>query len=292
MLKKYVSDNNIDLYINNKPAFKDKDQARRTYYLIDLLHKEIAKERIAALCDKSQRPKPYNSENLKEIEIDNNNLVNIKEFDINNPGYQFNNFVYCLVPSTDQLNASFWISKAIKKFAEGKKLNFKIRLDPFIEKPRSEYRMPFYKMLVYGKRLDWDRLKGLHQNEFGQWIDTDQSSEIGTTDFVWRPEGNEIHFTCEELPKIDYIDYRGSRFLHAIFDKVTGYIKHFDGAVRFYTSGEFNKRMKYHVRSPEVRKIGNRVKIFQIDDIINQNIFIQLTTSYFVWNEDIQSYFR
>jgi len=110
-------------------------------------------------------------------------------------------------------------------------------------------------------------------------------------DFVWRPEGNEFHSTCEELPKINCLDYRGSRFFQAIFDKTTGNIKHCDGATRFYSQEEYGKRIRYHVRNPQVRGIGARIKIFQIDGIVDQNIFSELAVSYFVWNEDVRKYF-
>jgi len=59
----------------------------------------------------------------------------------------------------------------------------------------------FQKMLVYGRPLDWDRLRKLKE-EHGQYIDAKPYSEIGTTQYVWRPEENEIHFTCEELTKL------------------------------------------------------------------------------------------
>jgi len=287
-LEKYIEENKIDFYLRE---FEDKDQGRRAYYLIDLLHKEIAKERIMALRDDSPRPKPYDSENLRGIEIDSNNLVGIRNFNFYNDGYQYNDFVYKLTPPISQNNSSYWISRTIIRLAKEKGLNFKIRLDPFIEKHQSEYLPMQYKMFIYGRPLDWERLKKLNQDEFGQWLDEKSYSDIETTDFVWRPEENEIHFTCEELPKINCIDHRGSRFFHAIFDKTTGNIKHCDGALRFYTLKEFEKRIQYHIRNPEVRKIGTRIKIFQIDDIVDQSIFSILVVNYFVWNKDVQKYF-
>jgi hypothetical protein len=290
ILEKYIEEYNYVIAKIN--LLKDKDQGRRAFCFVDILHKEIAKERIKALCDKSLRPKPYNSKNLGEIEIDSNNLASIRKFDIYNFGYQYNKFVYSLAPAiTSQTNSSYWISCTIIRLTEEKGLNFKIRLDPFIEEYKSEYKIMFQKMLVYGKPLDWERLRRLKEEEYGQWLDEKTYSKIGTTDFVWRPMGNEIHFTCEELPKINCLDYRGSRFFHAIFDKITGNIKHCDGAIRFYTLEEFKKRTQYHVRNTQVRKIGTRIKIFQIDDFIDQNVFTTLAATFFVWNEDIQKYF-
>ena len=288
-LEKYVEENKNDFYLRE---FEDKDQGRRVYYFIALLRSEIAKERIIALCDKSTRPKPYDSENLRGIEIDTNNLVSVRRFKFYNDGYHYKDFVYSLTPIvTNALNSSYWISRAITGFTEEKGLNFRIRLDPFIEKFKSEYKLMFQKMLVYGRPLDWERLKKLNQEEHGQWFNEKTYSEIGTTDFVWRPEENEIHFTCEELPKENCINYRGSRFFHAIFDKKTGNITHCDGANRFYTIDEIHKRIQFHVRNPEVRKIGTRIKIFQIDDIMDQSVFTSLVGKFFVWNDDLEKYF-
>lgn len=289
-LEEYVNKYNIDWYLGR---FKDKEQGRRIFYLHNLLSKEIAKERISVLLDKSPRPKPYNSDNLKKVKITKDNLVNIKEFNIDDFGYKYNNFVYELTPViTNQLNSSHWISRSIMEFTKKKGLNFKIRLDPFIKKKESEYKPMVYKWYIYGKPLDWEKLKKLTQDDSGRFFDGKSDSEVEFTDYVWRPvEENELHFTCEEMPKNNCIDYRGSRFFHAIFDKTTGNIKHCDGAIRFYSKEELENRKKYHVKEPEIRKVGKRIKIFQIDDTIDQNTFSTLVVTYFVWNDDIKDYF-
>ena len=110
---------------------------------------------------------------------------------------------------------------------------------------------------------------------------------------MWgKPTAKEIHFTCEELPNKNEVHYRGSRYFHAIIDKKTGLVKHCDGAISIYSEDELEFRSKYHVRNSEVRKIGKRVKIFQLDDQIERKIFIDLITSYMVWNYDLIRYFN
>jgi len=290
MLSKYIQKNKyVKVLVKSS---ENKEQELRAYYLIDVICKEVAREKIRALKDDSPRPKPYNSENLREVEIDSNNLVDVKNFDFYNNGYQYNGFVYSLTPPVvSQINSNYWISRTIINLAKKSGLHFKIRLDPFIEKRKSKYMLMFQKMFIYGQPLNWDRLKRLRNEEHGRWLDGRENSEIGVTEYVWRPEENEIHFTCEELPKINCLDYRGSRFLHAIFDKATGNLKHLDGALRIYSQEEYKERIKFHVKDPRVRKIGKRVKIFLINDTVSKDIFVELAMQFFVWNEDVRKYF-
>ena len=112
------------------------------------------------------------------------------------------------------------------------------------------------------------------------------------TDYIWKPCDNEIHFTCEELPSSDDWEYRGSRYFHAIIDKLTGQIVHCDGAIRIYDFDELEKRKKLQLKDSETRRMGKRIKIFRIDDILEQSLFSQLVSSFYVWNEDVKNYMR
>ena len=94
------------------------------------------------------------------------------------------------------------------------------------------------------------------------------------------------------MPTAEYLDVRGSRYFHAIFDRATGLIKHCDGAIRLYIYEEYQNRLKCHVRNTEARKVGQRIKIFQLDDAIDQNTFALLCVTFFVWNEDVITYFN
>ena len=66
--------------------------------------------------------------------------------------------------------------------------------------------------------------------------------------------------------QLEIAQIRGSRYFHAIFNKDTGSIIHCDGAIRIYSESELADRMRFHVRSSDVRKVGKRVKIFQTND--------------------------
>lgn len=260
-------------------------------YLIETIQKGIATEKLNEMQKVGKLGAPYNSENLASLEIEENNLVSIKNLKISFTGFIYNENVYHLSTVTDGSNSSYWISETISSLARGKNLNFRIRLDPFVEVPVQEYNPTMYKMTIYGKPLDWERLKLLREDEHGRWMN-DNFHKGNITDFVWKPDNDELHFTCEELPTESEVEYRGSRYFHAILDKKTGLVKHCDGAIRVYSDLELKYRLDYHVRNPEVRKIGKRIKIFQLDENIDQEAFALLVTNFMVWNHDVIKYFN
>jgi hypothetical protein len=287
-LASYVKEHEIDKLLE---ISQNKDLEERKHFLIHRLQTEIASERLVSLTDKSSRPKPYNQQNLTDLLIDDNNLADISSFDLSSGGFQYKDFIYNLAPITGGSNSSYWITQAIIYIYYDSGLPFKIRLDPFIEIKPKEYNPMMYKMYIYGKQLNWNRLKSLQTIDDGKWLNEKSYSDIGVTDYVWHPSEEEVHFTCEELPKGNQLKVRGSRYFHAIFDKKTEKVKHCDGAIRVYDEIEFSKRSAFHIKNSEVRKIGKRVKIFQLDEPVDQSVFGNLITNFFVWNYDVMSYF-
>lgn len=99
-----------------------------------------------------------------------------------------------------------------------------------------------------------------------------------------------ISFSCEELPNPNCINQRGSRYLHAFFDKNSGNFIHCDGAIRIYSENEIYKRLNHELKSNEVRKIGKRIKLFRIEGNIPKEKFISILSSFFYWNYDLIKY--
>lgn len=255
----------------------------------------VAQKRLSILgtTTKGARQKPYDQDDFVGIDVDDQGLVSVRQLRSDYFSLFNKDYAYQLCPCLDQFNSSHWLGLLIlnETFKNGK--NFKIRLDPLMKEPVQTFRPYMALMQLYGKKLDWERLKSLQSEEFGQWLgDGLSTSSIMTTDYVWRPEKHEVHFTCEELPKPECITTRGSRYFHAIFDKRSGKITHCDGALRIYNQSEIENRQKFHVRQPEVRKIGKRVKLFLINDEIDQELFMSLATNFLVWNEDAISCFN
>ncbi len=177
----------------------------------------------------------------------------------------------------------------------------KVRLDPLIHEPAHSFNPMEFRMQVYGTSFDWNRLKSLKKIEQTEFLPELRSgSDILKTEIAWKPSDEEIHFTCEELPKMNLIKERGSRYFHAIFQKDTGIIKHCDGAIRYYTEDDYNKRLKEHIKANAVTRMGKRVKVFQIDipkeqqafEPVTHQHFLNLVTSFFIWNHDILKYFN
>ncbi len=288
----FVEEHYIDNFLDRH---EDKELGKRAYYIIFKLQKEIANTRVRKLSDFDTLPEPYDSKNLLNIEYDKNYLISTNQFDLKFHRFQINNFVYELCQTTGASNSNYWIFQAILKCIHGTKVNFKVRLDPFIEIQSENYKPMMYKMHVHGKPLDWENLVDLRNEDFGQWFNEQDNS---FTDYTWAPRNNEIHFTCEEYPCHSYDGLSTSRYFHAIFNKTTGGIKHCDGAIRIYDEFEIESRHKFHVRQAEARKVGKRIKIFQFESKENhgkeifQDDFCLLAVNFFVWNPDVQNYFN
>jgi hypothetical protein len=288
----YVIKYSLDSFVNRQ---KEKEVAKRAYYLAFRLQKEIAKERFLKLLEFDKRPEPYNKENLSSLDLDKHNLITTDHFNIEYSRFQYNNSVYELCPINGGSNSSYWLFQAILKCIINSGYIFKIRLDPFKEFQSEDYIPMIYKMYVHGKPLNWGKLLYLRNEEFGQWFDDHNKC---FTDYVWSPTSDEISFTCEEYPSFSYNGLNTSRYFHAIFNKKTGSIKHCDGAIRVYDDFEISIRKTHHIKQPEIRKIGKRIKIFQFDSTdnknkeIEQNDFCHLAVNFYVWNQDVQNYFN
>lgn len=292
-LEKYIEKNNIDHLLSNR---ENKEIETRAYFHVENISRIIFETRISKLLD-YDNPEPNVFENISDLNIDKNSLVFMRDFDLTFFSLCKNNLVYSLTPTTIASNSSYWIYQALLELTFKYKINFKIRLDPYIELPREDYNPMMYKMYVHGKPLNWKRLLTLRFDEFGQWMTEKDYHDHQFTDYCWSPKKDgTIHFTCEEIPKGNLNRIKSSRYFHAIFRKNNGEFEHCDGAVRIYSDEELNYRMNYHVRNPEVRKIGKRIKIFQFDcednDGINldKDMFSLLMANFYVWNQDVWNY--
>lgn len=295
-LNEFVAKYHIEEIVSRQ---EDKETAERAHFLVHVLQSQISEQRKNKLIEITERHAPYDSSNLIEVEINDNQLVKMDIFDLSRYSLKFNDKVYMLCPVNEVTNSSYWLSSAIFKQQTENNINFKIRLDPLKEIHNDQYNPMMYKMHVHGKPLDWEKLRTLRFDDFGQWFNEKDYEKAGFTDYVWSPKkDNTIHFTCEEVPKIGYHGIRSSRYLHTIINKNTGRVNHCDGAIRFYTKEELARRVQFQVKDPEARKVGRRIKIFQFDSKDNNNVelgkedFCDLAVNFFVWNNDVINYFN
>lgn len=169
----------------------------------------------------------------------------------------------------------------------------KVRLDPFNFAKIDKFIPLEYRMWVWGKPLDWNSIINLRQPEHGRWMaEFPSRDDINFTDYIWNPHDDEITFTCEEIPNSQNNIFRGSRYFHGIYSKISNDIIHCDGAIRFTSENELQERMSGHVKDENIRKIGKRIKIFMNIQKLNFFEFCGLASSFFVWNEDVIRYFQ
>lgn len=286
---------NDDVYINiaNKKNPLGEDIEAGLWWLVKYLHNEIPRRRIEIYrTQKSQkRPPPYNHEALKDLKVDENKLVPLNQFQLKGTALSRNGFSFTLAPITEASNSSYWLSNYLAN--ENLRNKLWVRLDPFICRKDEDYRSLEYRMWVFGRPLNWEELGNLKGELTGQWFpDILSNKGIEITDFVWSNYNKELHFTCEELHKKVYSSIRGTRYFHSIYDKDKREINHLDGAIRILNPDSWDKRRSSHLNKTNMRKIGERVKLFQINDSISVEQFSGIASSFFVWNQDVINYFQ
>jgi hypothetical protein len=280
------------LHLMNKNNPMGEDIEAGLWYLIKYLHTEIPRRRMQIYLSQKEtnRPQPYDHDALEDLELNQEMLVPLSQFEIKGTALSRNGFSFSISPIVEASNSSYWLLNYLSRSEVRDKLW--VRLDPFTCRKDEEYISLEYRMWVFGLPLDWDKLSNLKEQLTGQWIpDTLSNKGIEITDFVWSPYGKELHFTCEELQKPDYCEIRGSRYLHSIYDKNNQEIVHLDGALRILDSDSWKIRRSTHISKDAVRKIGKRIKLFQIDGPISIDQFSGIAASFFVWNQDVVDYF-
>jgi hypothetical protein len=277
------------VFLHHLEARHDRDTQLRIYFTIEEMGREIGRLRKQILSDRSSLS-PYDHPDLKAVSVDENGLVYMSAFQSFNGGFSLQDEVFTLAPSTNQTNACYWLLQELRDPHLSARV--KIRLDPLVHHPKAMFNPMHFRMQVYGKTLDWDRIRQLAAPEQLEFIpDPGLSRNVSKTELVWKPNGDEIHLTCEELPVADSLSFRGSRYFHAIFNRSTGKIDHCDGAIRYYDEQSYSERCRFHIKANEATKAGIRIKIFHVTEPSHQSL-INLVTSYFVWNQDIFDYFN
>ena len=164
-----------------------------------------------------------------------------------------------------------------------------VRLDPFLLGPANEFPRMSYRMLWWGPPLLWKDIVTIEQEQFGRWSPSSLGSTSEFTDFAWVPRGDELHLFLEEMPKREDVEIAGSRYFHVIFCKKAQLVLHLDGAIRIYSSSEWDQRKNVHVH--RAGKVGIRIKVFRIDEPIQTEAVSSLGGTYFVWNYDVSNFF-
>jgi DNA-binding Lrp family transcriptional regulator len=259
----------------------------REIAVIRLLSNEVPKRRLLAATAADARLRPYCHPSLSDLPLTEGGLVRLTEFRYNGAVLERNGFCFLPFPATPGPNSGYWLLQHLAK--EDLRESVSLRLDPFMHGPRDKFPCLQYKMYLFGQPLDWDRIASLREPEFGRWKADRWTPCDSSTEFVWQPRGNEVHFICEELPASGSESIRGARYLHAVYEPQRRLITHLDGALRIYSAPELASRVTKHVK--DVGKVGRRIKLFRTDTPIPRDRFADIATSFYVWNNDVTEYF-
>jgi len=266
---------------------------RRLWVTERLLSEAIAQKRLQVLVEdyEAETKRPYQHCSLAGIVPNSYGLVSLDLFDKNPsviPGLRRGQTVFEVLPSIPTaVNSMYWVINILFRH---KKVETLVRLDPLMRQPAGKYQPINYKMLVYGKPLDWGSLSTIKESLHLRWMpDNGWLEDVEFTDLVWSPRDDGVHFLCEEVPKVDSLQFRPSRYFHAIFDPNQMVFIHCDGAIRIYNKDELKERLNGHVRN--IGKIGKRVKVFASQSILLAETWTSLVCAFFVWNRDIEKYF-
>jgi hypothetical protein len=287
-LEKLSEDEAFNAFHAGKSVHSDEG---RLWVIRTILWTRIVERRAKLLYDQefAARPAPYHLPALDDLSPDADRLVPLGSFEGDGARLVRNGWAFYVTPGRPSPNASHWLTLFLLRTPTGR--SALIRLDPLLYRPSASMPSMGYKMWMYGRPIDWDRIHNLKLPDHGRWMPTRYGHEIAFTDYSWLPRDDEVHFLCEEVPTLNVTDVmlHSGRYFHAVYSRKTQGIVHVDGAVRLYSNETLPARLVQHVR--HAGKVGKRAKIFRIDSALDTEYFSQLAQAFFVWNDDVAAYF-
>ena len=279
------------------PAFRhlhsstiDFDRAARVWIALQVLCRAIEAHRLDVLCrdSRSGRPPPYDHPALEDLTPDEEQLLPLRHFTFDGARLLRNGHAFLMLSTTGAPNSTHWLIQACHSIDV--RDHVRVRLDPLLHGPATEFHPLRQAMRVYGQTLDWNRIERLKCIEHGRWSPDSHGDPTQCTEYAWEPRGSEVSFVCEEVPKLSAAHRRPGRYFHSIYLPAEATISHLDGAVRIYTDSEISERHVHHVRN--AGKVGLRAKVFRIDEPLSRTALSLLCQTFFVWNRDVSDYFK
>jgi hypothetical protein len=272
-------------FFHSEGSDGDLDRKARIWILSQALSYEIPRRRLQALQaiprDLAVHPA------LDGVSFDDEGLVALSEFEPGNGVVIRGGHAFTIAPPVESCNASYWLTQALASTELWRQAH--VRLDPFLFGPVNDFETMHYRMWWWGKPCTWTELQAKTGHEPGAWLPGPLTRGVQHTDYNWVTDAQEGHLEIEELHKNDRNATRGTRYLHAIYDRAQGSVIHLDGAIRVLSDNEWLSRSTRHLKN--LGKIGQRIKIFRVDGVIDDSKFAPLSASFFVWNLDIARFF-
>lgn len=124
----------------------DTEWDTRKEILIGLISRQTNQVRIRMLHNDSgqDRVAPYDHEALLDLDVDEDNLVALDQFELKNRRFERKGYVFELALTLLAENSSYWLKKNLLALAD--KVSMAVRLDPLAIQSQSEYREAMYKM--------------------------------------------------------------------------------------------------------------------------------------------------
>ena len=272
------------------PDKGDNDREARIWAGAEILSHAIAVRRWEVLLEDSlsDRPPPYDDPALADLTPDDEHLVPLREFEFDGSRLVRNGHAFLMLSTTGAPHSTYWLLRSC--YMQGLQEHVRVRLDPFLHGPVDSFHAMDYRMLVYGRPLDWRRVDRLRHTEHGRWYPGARSHSSEFTDFAWTPRREEVHFLCEEVPAVRASISQAGRYFHAVYLPSKASIAHLDAAMRIYSNSEVVARHAKHVR--HAGKVGFREKVLRIDNLVARSVLSSICQAFFVWNEDVRQYFN
>jgi hypothetical protein len=123
-------------------------------------------------------------------------MVKLANFEAAGAAFARNGFNFTICSTTLSPNSTFWL---LRSFVEqGIADHVSVRLDPFLWGPSDTFAPMMFKMIVYGKPVNWGGIAMLKEQHYGQMMSDVVSPErFEVADFCWDSRDDGIHFTCE-----------------------------------------------------------------------------------------------
>ena len=231
---------------------------------------------------------PYAEECLRGLGVDSECMVKLTNFEAIGSALARNRFNFTICPTTMAPNSTFWLLRSF--YDQGIADRVSVRLDPFLWGASEAFVPMMFKIIVYGQAVNWDGIAKLKEPHHGRMMSDGSAERFELTEFCWDPRDDGVHFTCEVLPASERIGFEAARYLHAIYDPSIESITHLDGALRVYTAPQLEERLTAgHLRN--AGKAGVRWEIFRIDEPVSRDTFSLVAQAFFVWNDDMKTYF-
>lgn len=180
-LQKVANDPRISAWLKARQRGNDPQQVRFEVVAKDI-DDEIYDRRRKALLDRNPKTLPYNHPALSDIVPDRDLLVPLKVFQIEDDVLSRQGFVFSPAPPLRAVNSQYWSSRVL--FDLPVRTAVSVRLDPLLVVPINEYSAPMYKMWVFGRNLDWNRIGRLKGKEHVRWMPDELTSDVEFTDLV------------------------------------------------------------------------------------------------------------